>query len=311
MQLRDVLFFPVTPFDRDGALASEVLAEHLRAGLQHSPGGIFVACGTGEFHALGAEEHAIAVETAVEVTDGRVPVVAGTGGPLPHATACARQAEWLGADALLVMPPYLVGGPPDGYVRYLESLMGVTGLPLILYQRGALRLTPELVAELATNPQIVGFKDGVGDLDAMQRIVLAVRERVGDDLLFFNGCPTAELTQPAYRAIGVPLYSSALFAVAPEVSRAFYTAVEKDDTELRDRLLNDFFRPFVALRDQVPGYAVALIKAGARERGIDVGGVRPPLVDPSPAHVDELRRLLSVAEDIVADAHRAGSRTDG
>jgi 5-dehydro-4-deoxyglucarate dehydratase len=302
VQLRDVLFFPVTPFDREGALAPDVLAKHLEAGMQHEPGGVFVACGTGEYHALDVAEHAEAVRTAVGVVDGRVPVVAGAGGALPHAQACARQAEQAGADGLLVMPPYLVGGPPEGYVRYLDALEAVTDLPLVLYQRGTVRLAPALVADLAERPQVVGFKDGTGDLDLMQRTVSAVRERVGDELMFFNGCPTAELTQAAYRAIGVPLYSSAAFAVSPSLSRAFFRAVEDGDDELRDRLLAAFFRPLVELRDQVPGYAVALIKAGVRATGLDVGGVRPPLVDPTVEHLERFQRLLEVGERIVAEA---------
>jgi 5-dehydro-4-deoxyglucarate dehydratase len=116
--------------------------------------------------------------------------------------------------------------------------------------------------------------------------------------------PTAEVSVPAYRGLGVELYSSAVFCFAPEISLAFHGAVTKEDRPLADRLLGEFFHPLVALRDQVPGYAVSLIKAGVRLRGLDVGGVRPPLVDTAPEHVAELGRIidagLKLTEEVAA-----------
>jgi 5-dehydro-4-deoxyglucarate dehydratase len=281
MNLSGVLFFPVTPFGADGALAGDVLAEHLRLGLEHHPGGVFVACGTGEFSALSEAEHAEAVRIATETVNGRVPVLAGAGGPIGTALAQARAARDAGADGLLLMPPYLASGPREGYAAYVSAIAEV--LPTIIYQRGSVVLEPDQAVELARLPGVVGIKDGVGDIDRMQRIVLAVREEQ-PDFLFFNGLPTAELTMPAYRGIGVELYSSAVFCFAPEIAVAYLNGDE--------RLIKEFYAPLVRLRAKVPGYAVSLVKAGVRHRGLDVGGVRPPLVDPSPEHVEELVRLI-------------------
>ncbi|TKK77081.1 5-dehydro-4-deoxyglucarate dehydratase, partial [Herbidospora galbida] len=85
MNLSGVLFFPVTPFDADGRVAEDVLAEHLRRGLDHGPGAVFAACGTGEFTSLSEEEHARVVAVAAGQTAGRVPLFAGAGGPLGSA----------------------------------------------------------------------------------------------------------------------------------------------------------------------------------------------------------------------------------
>jgi 5-dehydro-4-deoxyglucarate dehydratase len=281
MNLSGVLFFPVTPFGADGALAGDMLAEHLRRGLEHRPGGVFVACGTGEFSALSEAEHAEAVRIATETVNGRVPVLAGAGGPIGTALAQARAARDAGADGLLLMPPYLASGPREGYTAYVAAVAEV--LPTIIYQRGSVVLEPDQAVELARLPGVAGIKDGVGDIDRMQRIVLAVREEQ-PDFLFFNGLPTAELTMPAYRGIGVELYSSAVFCFAPEIAVAYLKGDE--------RLIKEFYAPLVRLRAKVPGYAVSLVKAGVRHRGLDVGGVRPPLVDPSPEHVEELVRLI-------------------
>ena len=299
--LDGVLFFPVTPFAADGAVDAGALAEHVRRGLAAGPGGIFAACGTGEFHALAPEEHQEVVRTAVTVADGQVPVFAGAGGPLPTAVRLARGARDAGASGLLLMPPYLVQGPPAGLVAYTEAVAAATDLPVIVYQRGNALFDPASAVAVAALPTVAGFKDGTGDLDLLGQIVTAVRESLPDKpFQFFNGMPTAEVTVQAYRGIGVGLYSSAVFCFAPELSLAFYRAVTGDDATTAHRLLADFFYPLVRLRNKVPGYAVSLVKAGVRLCGLDVGGVRPPLTDPPPEHLAELRRILDAGQAVVA-----------
>ena len=306
MRLDGVLFFPVTPFTPSGELAEDVLAEHIERGVAAGPGAVFVACGTGEFHALEPAEFQRAVQVAVRTVAGRVPVFAGVGGPLPTALRLARAVAEAGADGALLLPPYLVAGPPRGLVEYVRAVATATDLPLIVYQRNNAVFTPASAAEVAQLPTVVGFKDGLGDLDLMHRIVLDVRAAVADEpFQFFNGLPTAELTVPAYRGIGVELYSSAVFCFAPDLSLAFHDAVRDGDTALSGALLTAFFRPLVELRDTVPGYAVSLVKAGVRATGLAVGGVRPPLVDPSDADVAELAKITSAGRDVLAAHGRA------
>ncbi|GII04399.1 5-dehydro-4-deoxyglucarate dehydratase [Planobispora takensis] len=282
MNLSGVLFFPVTPYDSAGALAQDVLAEHIGRGLAHGTGGVFVACGTGEFSALSQSEHARAVRVAAETVRGAVPVLAGAGGPLGAALEQARTAREAGADGLLLMPPYLTQGTAAGFAEYVRAI--AAELPVIIYQRGSVVLDPATVVELARIPGVIGLKDGLGDIDRMQRIVLAVRREIGPDFTFFNGLPTAELTMPAYRGIGVELYSSAVFAFAPEIATAYFNG--------DDRLITEFYAPLVELRSKAPGYAVALVKAGLRLRGLDVGPVRAPLTDLTPEHLAELDSIL-------------------
>ncbi|GAA0434171.1 putative 5-dehydro-4-deoxyglucarate dehydratase [Acrocarpospora corrugata] len=292
MRLDGVLFFPVTPFAADGSLNLRGLAEHVADGVAAGPGGVFAACGTGEFNALSLDEYAAVVATTVEAVGGRVPVISGAGGSLPFAQACAGAAARAGAEGLLLMPPYLVTAPASGLVEYVRQIAQVTDLPIIVYQRGTARFTPDAVVELAELPNVIGFKDGLGDIDLLQRIILRVRQATDREFTFFNGLPTAELTVPAYRGLGVPLYSSAVFAFAPEIALAFYKAITDGDELLTRRLLTKFYLPLVDLRDRVPGYAVSLVKAGVRLRGLDAGTVRAPLVDPTPEHITTLAQLI-------------------
>src|ERR1700722_18561792 len=95
--LDGVLFFPVTPFAADGTVDARGRAEPLRRGLAAGPGGVFAACGTGEFHALAPEEYQEVVAIAVKEADHRVPVFAGCGGPLPTAIRRRRRGRGGGA----------------------------------------------------------------------------------------------------------------------------------------------------------------------------------------------------------------------
>lgn len=293
MNFDGILFFPVTPFGDDGTIDHELLAQHVDRGVSAGAGGVFPSCGTGEFHALSAGESAAVVRTAVSAVAGRVPVIAGSGGTLGHAIEVAQAAADAGADGLLVLPPYLVNGTQAGLVGYVEAIAAASDLPVIIYHRGSAQYSVESVRRLAQNPHVVGFKDGTGDVGAAQLIVRAVAEDGREDFAFFNGLLTAELTQAAYRGIGIPLYSSAAFAMIPEVANAYYRAYVDGDESRRLQLLDGFYRPLVALRDETPGFGVSLIKTGLRLQGLPVGSVRAPLVDPT---ADQERRLAEILD---------------
>ncbi|MFF5186158.1 5-dehydro-4-deoxyglucarate dehydratase [Streptomyces sp. NPDC000345] len=286
------LFFPVTAYGADGSVNLDVYRAHVRRGVEAGAAAVFACCGTGEFHALTPEEFGACVGAAVEETGGRVPVVAGVGYGTALAVRYARLARAAGADGLLALPPYLVVAAQEGLLRHYREVAAATELPVIVYQRDNAVFTPATVVELARTDGIIGLKDGLGDLDLMQRFVSAVRTEAPGDFLYFNGLPTAEQTQLAYRALGVTLYSSAVFCFAPEIALAFHRALTTGDETTAHRLLDGFYRPFVELRAQGRGYAVSLVKAGVRLRGLDVGEVRPPLHEPSEDHVKQLAQVI-------------------
>lgn len=293
-----VLSFPLTSFHDDGSLAPDGFRAHVAARIATAPGAVFPACGTGEFFSLDEDEYRTVVTIAVEEAAGRVPVVAGVGYGWAQAARFARIAEDAGADALLVLPHYLVAAPQDGLVAQLEQLAARTRLPLIAYQRGQVAFTASSLRRIAAIPGVIGLKDGHSDLDRLQRLTLAAPE----GFLFFNGASTAEIQARAYATVGVPAYSSAVHAFAPEVANAFFAALRDADDKTVERLLRDFYVPLVELRDRVPGYAVSLVKAAARLRGQPVGPVRAPLTDPSAADLAELTTLLATGLDLVGAA---------
>ncbi|MFF4058559.1 5-dehydro-4-deoxyglucarate dehydratase [Streptomyces sp. NPDC001668] len=294
---RGVLSFPLTSFHDDGTLDPDGLRAHLAAQIATGPGAVFPACGTGEFFSLDEDEYRQVVTIAVEEAGGRVPVVAGIGYGWAQAVRFARIAEEAGADALLVLPHYLVAAPQDGLVAQLEQIAARTRLPLIAYQRGQVAFGASAFRRITEIPGVIGLKDGHSDLDRLQRLTLAAPE----GFLFFNGASTAEIQARAYATVGVPAYSSAVHAFAPEIADAFFSALRAGDEGdgTVEKLLRDFYVPLVELRDRVPGYAVSLVKAAARLRGRPVGPVRAPLTDPSAADLADLRQLLATGLDLV------------
>jgi 5-dehydro-4-deoxyglucarate dehydratase len=295
-----VLSFPLTSFRTDGGLDLDAYRAYLADRLATAPGAVFPACGTGEFFSLDEDEYRAVVRTTVEVADGRLPVVAGIGYGWAQALRFARIAEEAGADAALVLPHYLVGAPQDGLVEQLRRIAEGTRLPLIAYQRGQVAFTADGLRRIARIPTVVGLKDGHSDLDRLQRLTLAAP----DGFLFFNGAATAEIQARAYAAVGVPAYSSAVHAFAPEIANAFFAALRDGDDAGVTKLLREFYVPLVELRDRVPGYAVSLVKAAARLRGFPVGPVRAPLTDPGPTDLADLEKVLDHGLSLVGTVRR-------
>jgi 5-dehydro-4-deoxyglucarate dehydratase len=291
-----LLFFPITPYTDAGEVDLAELAAHVKRGVDAGAGGVFAACGTGEFSALEFGEYADAVRASVAAVAGRVPVFAGAGGPVRTARRFADAAQAAGADGILLLPPYLTEASGRGLEAYVAAATR-QDLPTIVYNRANARFSEASAIAVARLPQVIGFKDGAGDLDLMSRIVRAVRDSIGreggKEFHFFNGMPTAEVTQRAYRAIGVPLYSSAAFAFAPGVALAYHGAIERADEETIAELERAFYHPLARLRQQGTGYAVSLIKAGVELAGYRSGGVRPPLAEVLPEHRAELARILA------------------
>ena len=153
------------------------------------------------------------------------------------------------------------------------------------------------VAELADrNPTLVGFKDGVGNIEQMTRTYA----KVGDRLTYVGGLPTAETFALPLLQLGVSTYSSALFNFVPQWAIDFYDAVLAQDRDEVYRRLNEFVIPYLDIRDRTQGYAVSIVKAGLTAVGRPAGPVRPPLSDLAESEVDELRALIAKVTDPTA-----------
>ncbi len=291
----DLLCFPITHMRDDLSFDEAPYRAHLAWMLDAKPAGVFAAGGTGEFFSLSPDEVERVTAAAVATAAGRVPVLAGVGYGTALAIDLARRAERAGADGILLLPPYLLTASQQGLVAHVEAVCRATGLGVIVYNRDNAILDAESVARLCDRcPNLVGLKDGVGDIELMVR----TRGLVGDRLVYVGGLPTAELFARPYLTMGVPTYSSALLNFMPNFARGFYRAVKAGDTAATDAGLRDFILPYTAIRNRGKGYAVAIVKAGARIVGRPGGPVRPPLTDLDAKSFADLEALIETHGDV-------------
>ncbi|WP_186081943.1 dihydrodipicolinate synthase family protein, partial [Burkholderia gladioli] len=151
------------------------------------------------------------------------------------------------------------------------------------------KLNADMLERLAERcPNLIGFKDGVGEIEAM----VTIRRRLGDRFAYLGGLPTAEVYAAAYKALGVPVYSSAVFNFIPKTAMDFYRAIAADDHATVGKLIDTFFLPYLKIRNRRAGYAVSIVKAGAKLVGHDAGPVRAPLTDLNEAELAELDVLI-------------------
>lgn len=284
-----LLSFPVTDFDANGDFRPDTYAARLEWLAPYGASALFAAGGTGEFFSLQPGEFTDIIRTAVETCRNKVPILAGAGGPTRTAIAFAREAERVGAQGVLLLPHYLTEASQEGLAAHVEAVCKSVNFGVVVYNRGACRLQADTLARLADRcPNLVGFKDGIGDIELM----VTIRRKLGDRFTYLGGLPTAEVYAAAYKALGVPVYSSAVFNFIPKTAVEFYQAIANDDHATAGRLLDQFFLPYLEIRNRRAGYAVSIVKAGARLVGHDAGPVRAPLTDLTDEECEKLDALI-------------------
>lgn len=292
---KGLLSFPVTHFDASDAFNESAYRKHVAWLLEHDISGVFAAGGTGEFFSLRPEEVGTVVSAAVATTNGKVPVIAGCGYGSALAVDLARDLEKRGADGVLLLPPYLVNSEQHGLAAHIERVCEAVSIGVIVYNRDNAIVNDETLAKLCErNPNLVGFKDGVGDIELLTR----VRLRLADRLVYIGGMPTAETFALPYKEIGIDTYSSAIFNFMPTWALRFHAAVKAGDRATVHHHLRDFVMPYIGIRNRAKGYAVSIVKAGLDIVGRPAGHVRSPLTDLRPDDREDLRKLIERAQKL-------------
>lgn len=285
-----LLSFPLTDFDSELRFAPKPYADRLEWLQPYGASALFAAGGTGEFFSLEPGEYSEVIKVALATCKNRTPIIAGAGGGTTLAIKYAQEAERLGAQGILLLPHYLTEASQEGLINHVEQVCKSVKFGVIVYNRSVSKLTPESLAILADRcPNLVGFKDGVGNIELMSSIFM----KMGNRFSYLGGLPTAEVYAAAYKALGTPVYSSAVFNFIPRTAMQFYEAVRTDDMATQHHLLREFFHPLLNIRNRKQGYAVSMIKAGARIVGHDAGPVRAPLSELTPSECEELAALIA------------------
>lgn len=284
-----LLSFPVTHFDDDGVFAPESYIAHVAWLAGYKAPVLFAAGGTGEFFSLTPQEIPGIVAAAKEVA-GETAIVSGCGYGTDTAVEIAQSVEKIGADGILLLPHYLIDAPQEGLYAHVKKICQSVGFGVMVYNRDNAVLQADTLARLCDDcPNLIGFKDGTGDIGLVRQITA----KMGDRLMYLGGMPTAELFAEAYLGAGFTTYSSAVFNFVPGLANEFYAALRGGDRATCTRILNDFFYPFMAIRNRAKGYAVSAIKAGVRLQGFAAGPVRAPLQDLTAQEEEMMAALIA------------------
>ncbi len=283
-----LLSFPVTHFDQEGRFNPKSYAEHVNWLSGFEAATLFAAGGTGEFFSLTPEEIPEIVRVAKDAA-GQTPIVSGCGYGTEIAVSIAKSVEKAGADGILLLPHYLIDAPQEGLYRHIKAVCQATGMGVMVYNRDNSVLQADTLARLCDECEnLVGFKDGTGDIGLVRQITA----KMGDRLTYLGGMPTAELFAEAYLGAGFTTYSSAVFNFVPGLAIEFYKALRAGERAKCETILIDFFYPFMAIRNRAKGYAVSAIKAGVRLQGFDAGPVRSPLQDLTAEEMAMMEQLI-------------------
>ena len=261
-----LLSFPVTAFDEERRFAAAPYQAHIEWLSGFPATVLFAAGGTGEFFSL---------------APGEVPAIV------------AAAAEKAGADGILLLPHYLIDAPQAGLFAHVKAVCDAVSIGVMVYNRDNAILQAETLARLCEAcPNLVGFKDGSGDIGLVRQITATM----GDRLTYLGGMPTAELFADAYLGAGFTTYSSAVFNFVPALAIDFYDNLRAGNRARTEAILKGFFYPFMALRGRQKGYAVSAIKAGVRLVGFEAGPVRAPLTDLTEEEEAILKDLIETAK---------------
>lgn len=217
----------VTPFDREGRLDEDAYRHLIHRQLKGGTRGL-VPCGsTGEAATLMHEEYRRAIEIACDESRGEVPVIAGVGTNATwKAVESAREAESLGADALLVLAPYYNKPTQEGIYQHFRAVARESRLPIVVYNipgRTGVNILPKTLARMAKDlPTIVAVKEAAGSLDQVSEILTLTQSGFtvlsGDD----------SLTLPMM-SIGARGVISVVANIAPRATQALCEAALKGD----------------------------------------------------------------------------------
>ncbi|WAP67798.1 5-dehydro-4-deoxyglucarate dehydratase [Jiella pelagia] len=289
-----LLSFPVTAFDAAGSFAPGPYEAHVDWLATFEASVLFAAGGTGEFFSLSPAEVPDVVRAAKRAA-GTTPIVAGCGYGTRIAVDLARSAQEAGADGILLLPHYLIDAPQEGLHAHVKAVCDAVDIGVMVYNRDNAILRADTLMRLCDDcPNLVGFKDGSGDIGLVRQITATA----GDRLTYLGGMPTAELFADAYLGAGFTTYSSAVFNFVPALAVDFYKNLRAGNRARTEEILKGFFYPFMQIRNRQKGYAVSAIKAGVRRVGFDAGPVRPPLVDLSKAEEGMLADLIERAKSL-------------
>lgn len=276
----------VTPFDKELEVDYQKLQELSVKLINEKSTGLVVCGTTGESPTLSREEKINVIKSVKEIAKGKVPVVAGTGSYNTKETiSLSKEAEAVGADALLIVNPYYNKPDQRGLYEHFKSVAESVTIPIILYNhpgRTGVCIDSETMKKLAKIDNIKAVKDSSCSLDLMSQY----RRVVPDDFKIFSGDDSMNFSMYCLGAVGA--VSVASHIAGNQISEMF-NQLSKNNIEKAREIhysLLDLYKILFCAPSPSP------TKAALSIRGFDTGSVRLPLLDLTEADYEKVKNVL-------------------
>ncbi|HWL55633.1 MAG TPA: 4-hydroxy-tetrahydrodipicolinate synthase [Paracoccus sp. (in: a-proteobacteria)] len=287
MKFRGSYTVCVTPFDGQGQLDLEALRRYVDWQIDEGVHGLIPLGSTGEFLSLTRDERAAVAETTIRQAAGRVPVLIGTAAEwTDEAVALSREAESLGADGVMLVPPYYSSPTEAELLAHFTRVAEAISIPVMLYNNpftANVDLTAPLVARLSEVENISYIKDTSKNVHRVTELLDLCKGR----MTVFAGYYPWE----SYLA-GAEGYSSVMSNISPSLSARTFTETVEGDAARAHAL---YVRSLPLINALAGDLYVSATKAAMRLIGQPMGDPRPPRL-PLPA--DARARLRGVLADL-------------
>lgn len=292
MNFGKILTAMVTPFDQNGEIDFPATKNLINYLIANGTDGLVISGTTGESPTLTEEEKVELFKFAVDVVDGRVPVIAGTGSYNTKASIeLTKHAENAGVDGIMLVAPYYNKPSQEGLYQHFKAIAEETSLPIILYNvpgRSVVSLSVDTVVRLSEIKNIVAIKEASGNLDAMAEMI----EKTADDFSLYSG--DDGLTIPVLSIGGAGVISVASHIIGNEMQemiKKFQIGNIQEAARDHRRLL-----PVMKILFATPN--PTSVKAALNLNGISVGGVRLPMIPLNEEELNTLRNVLNAFEKV-------------
>lgn len=292
MNFGKILTAMVTPFDQNGEIDFPATKNLINYLIANGTDGLVISGTTGESPTLTEEEKVELFKFAVDVVDGRVPVIAGTGSYNTKASIeLTKHAENAGVDGIMLVAPYYNKPSQEGLYQHFKAIAEETSLPIILYNvpgRSVVSLSVDTVVRLSEIKNIVAIKEASGNLDAMAEMI----EKTADDFSLYSG--DDGLTIPVLSIGGAGVISVASHILGNEMQemiKKFQIGNIQEAARDHRRLL-----PVMKILFATPN--PTSVKAALNLNGISVGGVRLPMIPLNEEELNTLRNVLNAFEKV-------------
>jgi len=287
----------VTPFNSDNLVDYASLKRLIDFHVEQGSDGLVVAGTTGESATLAKSEHIELITRAVEIADGRLPIIAGTGSNSTAQTVdLSRAVADTGIDAYLIVVPYYNKPMQEGLFRHFTVIADAVDKPLMMYNvpgRTVADMLPETVARLAHHENIIAIKEATGDIDRLR----AIQALVDDDFRFFSGDDFTLLSFIEAGGHGVVTVSGNVAAGKVAELCRLAAAGKKKKAKVLDGTLQPLNKMLFVESNPIP------VKWAVSQMGLMESNIRLPLTPYSKQHHDEMRSAMrAVGVDVEKNA---------